>query len=96
MAPDRRRRPARAAGLFAFWPVVVARGCVSWYALVMGTNENAAFIETLLGEVSDVGFDIRRLVGDERNLDANDPLRRALVLAEELAAILAGIAGVES
>jgi hypothetical protein len=67
-----------------------------WYALVMGTNETTAFIETLLGEVSDVGFDIRRLVGDERNLDANDPLRRALVLAEELAAILAGIAEVKS
>ena len=67
-----------------------------WYALIMGTNETAAFIETLLGEVSDVGFDIRRLVGDERGLDVNDPLRRALVLVEELEGILAELAGVES
>jgi hypothetical protein len=66
---------------------------VSWYALVMGTNETQAFIGTLLGEVSDVGFDIRRLAGDDRDLDANDPLRRALVLVEELEGILAGLAG---
>lgn len=62
----------------------------------MGANETTAFIETLLGEVSDVGFDIRRLAGDDRDLDAKDPLRRALVLVEELEGILAGLAGVES
>jgi hypothetical protein len=90
------RRTRCIGGFFAFWPVVVARCIASWYASGMGTNETTAFIETLLGEVSDVGFDIRRLAGDDRDLDAKDPLRRALVLVEELEGILAGLAGVES
>jgi hypothetical protein len=33
------RRTRYIGGFFAFWPVVVARRGVSWYALDMGTNE---------------------------------------------------------
>jgi hypothetical protein len=71
--------------------------CAGWVAVVVrschGNKRNTSIHRTLLGEVSDVGFDIRRLAGDDRDLDANDPLRRALVLVEELEGILAGLAG---